>query len=68
MPMYVWYSKKHDKKIEILRNFSEFQDPPTLEEAGMSQEDYDLAEWEKHLGQGIQLVRGDNWKGSKGNW
>lgn len=71
MPLYVWLEKKSGKTIDILRSFDDYQVPPTEDEAlgaGLNEEEVGEAEWEKRLGTGIQVIRGDSWGGSKGNW
>lgn len=68
MPLYVWHDPVSGVTTEILRSFDGYQDPPNEEEAKQAGADPATAKWEKRLGTGIQLTRGPNWSGSKGNW
>ena len=61
MPMYIWKSESTGEEIEILREFDDYQVPPTEEEAGE-----DKGPWVKQLGP-TRTIRGPGW-GSKGNW
>ena len=64
MPLYRWEDKKTGKKVEVLRSFKEYDVAPTQEEAP----DVEDPEWERKIGGGQKLLRGNNWTGSKGNW
>ncbi len=66
MPMYMYVDKKTDKQVEVLRNFSEYNVVPTLEESGLTPEEYTQAEWERRIGK--VLVTKNPYFGSKGNW
>lgn len=71
MPLYVHKDKKSGKTVEILRDFSSYKDVPTTEEAiaaGLTEEEALHAEWEKQLGTGIKVVKGDTWGPGKGYW
>lgn len=71
MPLYRWKDSRTGKAVEILRSFEEYQDTPDREEAlagGLTEEEIEAAEWTREIGAGIQVVRGSNWQGSKGNW
>jgi predicted nucleic acid-binding Zn ribbon protein len=71
MPIYVYRDKETDKKVEVIRDFKDYQIEPSVEEAkdyGLTDDEYSKATWERILGTGIQMTRGDNWTGSKGNW
>jgi len=63
-PLYSWKDKKSDKKIEVIRKFDAYQDPPTQDEC-----DWDVseAEWERVISSNISVKRPWNWAG-KGNW
>jgi hypothetical protein len=67
-PLYVWVDEESGKRIEILRPFDGYLDPPTAEEATAEGVNPETAKWKKLLGTGIQMTRGPNWGGSKGNW
>lgn len=57
--------------VEVLRNFAEYDVPPTAEEAiaaGLTTEEAASAIYRKVLGRGIQLVKGANWGPGKGFW
>lgn len=72
MPMYTYIDKKSKKQFDILRHFSEYDSLPTEEEAlaaGMTAKQYAKAKWEKLIGGGIRVIRGENWgPGRKGHW
>lgn len=71
MPLYTHEDITSGKQVEILRPFSEYQDPPTTEEAveqGLTPEEAGVAIWRKILGTGIRVTRGPNWTGMKGSW
>ncbi len=71
MPIYPYNERNSKKTVEILRSFEDYKVPPTLEEAlkaGLTEEEYANADWQKVIGRGIRVTRGDNWTGSKGNW
>lgn len=71
MPLYCWHDKAKDKQLDVLRSFDDYKVPPTDEEAkkaGWTDEEIKKAIWTKLIGSGIQVTRGDNWNGSKGNW
>jgi len=68
MPIYCWVNKTTNKKTEILRDFKDYKDQPTAEEAELTEEEYKAADWVKEIGTGIRVTRGENWQGSKGNW
>jgi predicted nucleic acid-binding Zn ribbon protein len=64
LPLYNWKNKKTGKVIEVIRNFSDYQEPPTLEEAPEEKD----PEWERMIGSDIKVIKGRSWGGSKGNW
>jgi hypothetical protein len=71
MPIYQHQDKVTGKTLEILRNFDEYLDSPTEEEAkagGLTEEEAKNAEWVKLIGKNIRVTRGESWSGSKGNW
>jgi hypothetical protein len=71
MPLYDWKDKKTGRTIGVLREFAKYQEPPTKEEAveeGLTEAEAEEAEWERTIGGGIQMVRGENWTGKKGEW
>lgn len=68
MPMYPYFDETSKKEVEVIRNFSDYDIPPTQEEAQMSDEEYKEAKWKRLISTGIRVTRGDNWSGSKGNW
>lgn len=71
MPLYTHLDKISGKQVEILRPFDKYQESPTSEEArtsGLTEEEIEIAQWEKIIGTGIRITRGPNWQGSKGNW
>lgn len=69
MPLYRWKDKKTKKEVEVIRTFSEYENPPTLEEKeDMSAEEFLDAEWERIVGTGIHVTKGNSWGPGKGNW
>lgn len=64
MPGYVWKDKKSQKEVEVIRAFSDYEKPPTEEEAPGLED----PEWERQIGAGQKLMRGPNWQGMKGHW
>ena len=71
MPLYEYKDTVSGKKVEILRNFSEYKIGPTEEEAikaGLTPEEAVTALWERVIGSGIKVVKGENWGAGKGHW
>jgi hypothetical protein len=67
MPLYTWRNNKTGREVEIIRHFSEYETPPTREEANdWSDEEYSEADWERLIALS-RWVRG-NWGGGKGHW
>ena len=66
MPIYVWLDKTTNKKTEILRDFKDYKDQPTAEEAELTEEEYKAADWVKEIGTGIRVTKGENWNTAKG--
>lgn len=66
MPMYLYRDTRSTIEVEIIRPLSQSDDPPTLEESGLSEDDYLLAKWEKII-QSVSVVKGAGW-GGKGYW
>lgn len=64
MPIYRWEDKKTGKKVEVLRSFKEYDVPPTKEEAP----DVEDPEWERKIGGGQKVNKGNNWGPGKGYW
>lgn len=65
MPLYTWEDTNTKKRVDVLRSFAEYENPPTEEEAP----DIENPEWVRVIGDKIALTRGPNWGwGSKGNW
>ena len=56
--------KKTGKKVDIIRAFSDYEIPPTKEEAP----DIEDPEWERLIGDNLAVVRGNNWGMGKGSW
>ena len=64
MPFYNWLDHNSGKEVEVVREFADYQTPPTEEESGIAA---DKADWERII-RGKRLVtRPRNWQG-KGNW
>ena len=63
MPIYVWQDKKSGKKVEVIRQFSEYEQGPTKEEAP----GIESPEWERIIDGKRLVTRPVNWNG-KGNW
>lgn len=67
MPGYSWKNLKTGSVVDIIRRFSEYEDPPTIEESGLTPEEYAEAEWERVLLGSPTINRPWHWQG-KGNW
>ena len=71
MPIYSWVDKKTKKEVEIVRSFSLYQDEPSKDEAigeGLTEDEFDAAEWEKVIGKDIRVIPGESWGPGKGHW
>ena len=71
MPLYTYLDGNKARTMDVLRDFKDYEIPPTAEEAakeGWTAEEFAAAEWERLLGVGVRTIRGDGWRGSKGNW
>ncbi len=67
MPIYVWKDKNSGVHVEVVRDFKNWEEPPTEEEcAGVGATDLKDTDWERVIGN-TSVVRGHGW-GSKGNW
>ena len=65
-PLYEWICDKCKKKLDILRDFDGYRDPPTDEESGPCSEGEHA--WDKKIGTPM-VVRGAGWGyGRKGEW
>lgn len=63
MPMYLYKDLVSGTQVEVLRKFSEYDQPPTEEEApGLV-----APKWERLIGGKQTIQKGMGW-GSKGNW
>lgn len=71
MPLYTWVCDKCEAKVDVLRNFTGFGDPPTEDDPEVKREAPTCKggghEWKKII-EGTNWKRGGNWSGSKGNW
>ena len=60
MPFYTYKDKNTDVSIEVIRDMSDYDNPPTVEEAvegaGMTPEQYQNADWERVIGSGIKVT------------
>lgn len=71
MPHYLWKDKHTSKKVEIIRNFEQYQETPTREEASeLTDEEYAAAEWERSIEGTFKVTKTVNWRrhGGKGDW
>lgn len=64
MPMYQWQNKETGEKVEVFREFQDYERPPTEEEHPQAL----TGTWERLLGINIHLIRGAGWRGRKGAW
>ena len=62
MPMYDWVAKCCGMTAWALRIIDERDEPP---KGGCT---CGKNEWEREIGNGVSVQRGDSWSGSKGNW
>lgn len=68
MPIYTYRDKKTQKTVEVVRKFDEYENVPTKEEAsGLTELEYNEADWERIMGSGIKVTRSPGY-GTKGNW
>jgi len=69
MPIYNYKDTNTEKVVEVIRAFSDYEKVPVREEASnLTDEEFQVAVWERFVGAGIKILRGKNWSGSKGNW
>ena len=76
MPIYPWKDSNTTREIEVFREFSEYENPPTLEEcttsnninsaAVMTEEEFNNAKWERIIGRGIKVTYEQG--SGKGKW
>ena len=64
MPMYLWTDSKSKKEVSVMRKFSEYEVPPTAEEAP----DVEDPDWVRDIGGNIAVVKGQGWGSGKGYW
>lgn len=67
-PLYVWecQNEKCKKKMDVLRDWDGYRDPPTEEEGGECTTEGGHA-WKKEI-QVPLVTKGSGWGGGKGNW
>ena len=63
MPLYDWCDKKTGKVVSVIRTFSEYEVPPTQEEAPDAVD----PEWERLVGGNQSVIRAPGF-GKKGYW
>jgi predicted nucleic acid-binding Zn ribbon protein len=66
MPFYSWKDKNTNVEVEVLRAFSNYDNPPSYKEVDdqMTEEQYGNAEWERLIKAGGMTITFNN----KGNW
>jgi len=64
MPIYTYQDKKSGKKVDVIRSFNDYENPPTKEEAPGLED----PEWERQIGDNQVVVKGNGWGGGKGYW
>ena len=64
MPMYVWQNKETGARVEVFREFADYETPPSKEE----HPEAEAPGWERVIGTNIHLIRGAGWRGRKGAW
>lgn len=67
MPIYSYVDKKSGLKVDVVRNFSEYEKEPMDEELPEAERGK-KRKWSREIGLGIKTIRGPSWSGSKGNW
>lgn len=65
-PLYTWEDKKTGLRVEVLREFSEYKNPPVDEELEEGERGRDR-EWSRLIGSGIHVSKPLGW-GGKGSW
>ena len=72
MPMYPHRCEKCDLVVEIVRHFSEYDQPPTPEEVPKARKGSKKAKcehkWKREIGSSIRAMAGRNWGPGKGHW
>lgn len=66
MPIYVYVDKKTDFKVEVIRDFADYEVVPKDDELPEAERGKER-EWERLIGEGIKTVKGHGW-GGKGYW
>ena len=66
MPIYIYVDKKTGYKVEVIRDFEDYQVVPKEEELP-EQEKGKEREWQREIGTGIKTIKARGF-GSKGNW
>lgn len=76
-PLYHWTCKDCDTHVEVVRHFSEYEQPPKAEElekpkgkGAKKKRECKHQNWERLIGQDIRAFRSIAWgaKGRKGYW
>ncbi len=67
MPLYTYVDHVSGVEVDVIRRVSETELLPTAEEAGMTEEQWAQATWERLVGSGITVHRAPGF-GSKGSW
>ena len=67
MPIYQWRCDACKIEVDVLRKFDDYKKKPLKKECP-KQEVKCTHVWERLIGGNQSLIRGPNWKGSKGNW
>ena len=59
MPLYTWICKKNQFKIEVIRNFTEYERPPEKDELPKDQQELEH-EWERIIWGTQTLIKWPN--------
>ena len=68
MPIYIWVHEDTKEETRILRDFEDYETPPTKEETG----EEDTTKWKRKIAPGIRVTHSNGWSptggAGKGNW
>lgn len=69
MPIYCWHDKNSELKVEVIRSFAEYENPPVDDELPEAERGkQDSRKWERIIGSDIRVMRGAGWGMGKGYW
>jgi len=66
MPNYLWKCDTCEEEVSVIKSIKQYNEPPTEEE--LKDLDGDCEHVWKRILSGFRMIRGEGWRGSKGNW